>query len=597
MALTQAIAARSASEAAVDPITFEVLRNAFEFTCGRMTTILQRTSFSPILSDMLDFSNAIYDADLRLIGQSGNPVHLAAMQYSADASIQKFPIAEMRAGDVIVLNDPYQGGSHINDITFTMPVFLDGELLGFAVSRGHWMDLGGGAAGGQAFGTHVASEGLRLPPTKLYENYVIREEIFDILVCNTRTPHFIRGDLQGHLGGLKAAETELQRLALRYGVATLAAGMNQVISYTEKIVRAAIEEIPDGVYTGEDYADCDGFSDDPVPVKVTLIIAGSDITIDFSGSAPIVKGAINSPMANTASAAFYSLQFFLAPHAPSNYGMLIPLALKLPDDCWLNAKWPAPVVGCTTLTSSKITSAIWQALAKAIPERVTGSTFAECNWFVAATRDRQGVTDVFSDLPAGGWGGTPYGDGMSVTMDPLGNCMNMPAETAELLFPIEYESFELRQDSAGAGKYRGGLGAVFKVRFLCEAELSMETSRTKEGTPGANGGGRSAVQRSQKLDEDGTPTVIGGMNDDGEWTNPLLAAYPFSYGEQFMFESTGGGGWGAPFERPPETVLEDVLEEYISIDAARSQYGVVIEPNAMTIDRQATQRLREGAAA
>jgi len=597
MASNQAISARHAPEEAVDPITFEVLRNAFEYTCARMTTILQRTSFSPILSDMLDFSNAIYDANLHLIGQSGNPVHLAAMQYSADASIQKFPIAQMQPGDVIALNDPYQGGSHINDITFTMPIFLDGELLGFAVSRGHWMDLGGGAAGGQAFGTHVASEGLRLPPTKLYENYIIRDEILDIIVSNTRTPHFIRGDLQGHLGALRAAEAELQRLALRYGAATVAAGMNQVIAYTEKIVRAAIEDIPDGVYSGEDYADTDGYSDKPVPIKVTLTISGSDITIDFAGSAPITKGAINSPMANTASAAFYSLQFFLAPHAPSNYGMMLPLELKLPDDCWLNAKWPAPVVGCTTLTSSKITSAIWQALAKAIPERVTGSTFAECNWFVAATRDPAGNTDVFSDLPAGGWGGTPYGDGMNVTMDPLGNCMNMPAETAELLFPIEYESFELRQDSAGPGKFRGGLGAVFKVRFLCDAELSMETSRTKEGTPGANGGGRSAVQRSQKIDEHGSHTVIGGLSGNGEWANPLLAAHPFTYGEQFMFESTGGGGWGAPFERPAEMVLEDVLEEYISIEAARNQYGVVIEPNAMTVDSQATQRLRNTAPA
>ncbi|HIM45357.1 MAG TPA: methylhydantoinase [Alphaproteobacteria bacterium] len=581
----------------LDPITFEVLRNAFEYTCGRMTTILQRTSFSPILSDMLDFSNAIYDSQVRLLGQSGNPVHLAAMQYSADASLAKFPIAEMRPGDVIVLNDPFQGGTHINDITFTMPIFLDDTLLGFAVSRGHWMDLGGGAAGGQSFGTHVAGEGLRLPPTKLYENYNIREEILDIIVSNTRTPHFVRGDLQGHLGALKAAEAELQRLALRYGIGTLEAGMRKVIDYTEKIVRAAIEEIPDGTYVGEDYADTDGFSDAPVPIKVTLTISGSNIIIDFAGSAPITKGAINSPMANTASAAFYSLQFFLAPHAPSNYGMMVPLELKLPDDCWLNAKWPAPVIGCTTLTSSKITSAIWQALAKAIPERITGSTFAECNWFVAATRDREGNTDVFSDLPAGGWGGTPYGDGMSVTMDPLGNCMNMPAETAELLFPIEYECFELRQDSAGPGKFRGGLGAVFRVRFLCDAELSMETARTREGTPGANGGGRSAVQRSLKLGSDGTRTVIGGLTENGEWVSPLLAAHPFGYDEQFMFESTGGGGWGSPHERPAEMVLEDVLEEYVSIEAARTQYGVVIDPVMMTIDQEATRKARNGAEA
>ena len=244
------------------------------------------------------------------------------------------------------------------------------------------------------------------------------------------------------------------------------------------------------------------------------------------------------------------------------------------------------------LASSKITSAVWQALAKALPERVTGSTCSECNWFVASTRDQQGATDVFSDLPAGGWGGTPFSDGMSVTMDPLGNCMNMPAETAELLFPIEYEAFELRCDSAGPGKHRGGLGAVFKVRFRCDAELSMETSRTREGSPGVNGGGRSAVQRSCQIFADGRELVIGGLSPNGAWTNPLLAGHRFGFDEQFKFETTGGGGWGSPKERSPERVLEDVLDGYVPISAARELYGVAIDAGAMKVDQAATARLR-----
>ena len=594
-----AIDASVVDQSQVDPVTFEVLRSIFEYASERMSTVLQRASFSPILADMVDFSNAIYDADAQLLSQAANcPIHLAAMKFSAEAIIKKFGLENIHEGDVITVNDPYQGGTHINDITFMMPIFYDEELLGFAVSRGHWMDLGGGSAGGQNFrGTHIAGEGLRLPPTKIYENRQVRQDILDIILNNTRTPHFVQGDLQAHYGCLLAAEQEMQRAAEKYGVATLKAAMKQLQKYTERIVRNSIAEIPDGDYTAEDYADTDGISEKPIRMKVTLKIRGSDITVDFAGSDPACVGAINSPLANTASAVFYSLQFFLAPWAPQNQGMFTPISIELPDDCWLNAQWPSPTIGCTTLTSSKITSAIWQALAKACPDKVTGSTSADCNWFVSSVTAPDGSTDVFSDLPAGGWGASPYADGMSVTEDPLGNCMNMPAETAELLFPVAYEAFELRQDSGGAGKYRGGLGAIFKVRYLSEGELSMETARTLEGSPGVSGGKHSDVQRQSKIYKDGTVEVIGGYTPDGEWKNPLLSGHPFSHGDTFMFESTGGGGWGNPLERDIEAVHEDVLDEYISIERAEKVYGVAVDPNTLEIDAQKTATLREALAA
>lgn len=584
----------SAIAGSVDPVTFEVLRNSFEHACSRMSTIMQRTSFSPILCDMMDYSNAIYSPDVKLLSQAANcPVHLAAMQVSAEASVGKYPIETLNPGDVIALNDPYQGGTHINDITFTMPMYYEGILMGFAVSRGHWMDFGGGAAGGQGFGTHIASEGLRIPPIMLYRNYEVNPDFLEILMANTRTPHYVKGDLQAHMAALRSAEFEIQRLAKRYGPELVKQTMNELISYTERIVRNAVREIPNGVYEGADYADTDGFSTDAIKVKVKLTVEDSEIIVDLTGSDGPVKGAINSPYANTAAAIYYALQFFLAPDAPSNYGMFIPIKIVMPEKCWLNAQWPSPTIGCTTVASSKVCSAIWQALAKAIPERVTAPTYAECNWFVCATADREGRTDVFSDLLSGGWGGTPYNDGMSVTEDPLGNCTNVPAEMAELFYPIEYEAFELRSDSGGAGRFRGGLGSVFKVRFLCDAEFSIETSRTREGSPGVNGGGYSPPQRATKIDVDGSSKVIGGLADDGSWTNPLLAAYKFTYDQQFKFESTGGGGWGNPFDRSVEQVRDDVLDEYISIDAARRLYGVVIDPATMAIDLGRTLDLRD----
>jgi N-methylhydantoinase B len=584
----------TASETGIDPVTFEVLRSVFEYASDRMSTVLQRASFSPILADMVDFSNAIYDYDAQLLSQAANcPVHLAAMKFSAEAIIERFPIASMKPADIYVVNDPFKGGTHINDITFLMPIFFSGEVIAFAVSRGHWMDLGGGAAGGQAFGgTHIAGEGLRLPPIKLYAEGVAREDLVEIIINNTRTPHFVRGDMQAHVGCLRAAQQEMERAAEKYGLPTMKAAMKRLQEYTERIVRNSISAIPDGEYEAEDYADTDGHSETPIPIKVKLIVKGSNITVDFTGTAPMVKGAINSPYANTASATLYSLQFFLAPHAPQNQGMFNPIDIVLPDNCWLNARWPAPTIGCTTLTSAKITSAIWQALAKACPEKVTGSTNADCNWFVSSIVDTQGRADVFSDLPAGGWGGTPFGDGMSVTEDPLGNCMNMPAETAELLFPIAYEAFELRPDSGGPGRHRGGLGAVFKVRYLGEGELSMESARTREGSPGVNGGQHSSVQRQIKIHGDGQREVIGGIDEHGAWKSPLLASVPFKPGETFMFESTGGGGWGSPLERAPETVLDDVIDGYVSVAAASERYGVVIDLAAMRVDEAATARLR-----
>ncbi|WP_292265839.1 hydantoinase B/oxoprolinase family protein [Mesorhizobium sp.] len=580
----------------IDPITFEVLRNTFEHVCRRMTVILQKSSFSPILSENLDFSNAIYDPTLRLVGQTANcPVHLAAMHFSVQAVARKFGIETLRPGDVVVLNDPYDGGTHINDVTLTMPVFHEDMLIGFAVSRGHWMDLGGGGPGGQGFGTHVAGEGLRLPPLKLYRNYEVDPDLLEILLRNTRTPHYIRGDLQAHMGALLAAEDELQATARKYGRATLLQGMDDMIRYTERIVRAEIEKIPDGVYEGADYADSDGITDAKVWARVKLTVSGSNLHVDFAGSDPQVAGAINSPFANTTAAVYTALQFFLAPDAPPNAGMFAPITLSLPDDCWLNARWPAPVVGCTTVTSGKVQSAIWQAVAKAIPDLAIAPTCADANWFVAAVRGPGGRIDVFSDIPAGGWGGTPYNDGMNVTLDPLGNCTNMPAEAAELLYPVVVEAFDLRQDSGGPGENRGGLGARFKFRFLNGGELSIETSRTIEGSPGVNGGSMSPVQVLVQEYGDGRREIIGGPRPDGTWRSPLLSSHKFGPNEAFEFLSTGGGGWGVARSRNPERVREDVIDGYISAEAARRDYGVAIDPKTLEILSDETSKLRQQA--
>ena len=372
------------TERKLDPITFEVLRRAFEYASERMSQVLQKASFSPIIYDMVDYSNAIFDPNVELIGQTANcPVHIAAMHFSARASLKRYPLETLGPDDVIVLNDPYQGGTHTPDVTMTLPIFHDGELLAIAVSRAHWTDIGGN------LDTHIAGEGLRLPPLMLYKDGQLNTDLVEIIKNSTRTPQYVEGDIQAQLGALRAGRDEMQRIAAKYGAEVVKQGMTEVLDYTQRMTAAAIARIPDGVYEAEDYVDSDGFSDDPVYVRVKLTVDGDRIEVDMTGSDPATVGPINSPYANTASAIYYSLKFFLNPDAPPNAGLYRQIDLTIPEGTWLNPKWPSPTFGCTTAASSKITGAIWLALAKAIPDQVIAPGCSECNWFVA-TRHRPG---------------------------------------------------------------------------------------------------------------------------------------------------------------------------------------------------------------
>jgi N-methylhydantoinase B len=579
-------------ERELDPITFEVLRRAFEYAPERMSQVLQKASFSPIIYDMVDYSNAIFDPNIELIGQTANcPVHIAAMHFSARESLKRFPLSELGPGDVVILNDPYRGGTHTPDVTLTMPVFHEEELLAVAVSRAHWTDVGGN------LDTHIGGEGLRLPPLMLYKDGELNTELIGIIKNCTRTPQYVEGDIQAQIGALRAGRDELLRLAAKYGADVVKQGMVEILDYTQRMTAAAIARIPDGVYEASDYVDSDGFSDDPVTVRVRLVVDDDRIIVDLSGSDPVTVGPINSPYANTASAIYYSLKFFLSPDAPPNAGLYRQIDLEIPEGTWLNPSWPAPTFGCTTATSSKITAAIWLALAKAIPDQAIAPTCSECNWFVASASDPEtGELHVLSDLPAGGWGGTPFADGMHVTMDPLGNCQNLPAETAELLFPVRYNSYEMVTDSAGPGRHRGGCGVRLEVEFLGRGQIiTMETSRTREGSPGVNGGGRASRQRQLRRTPDGALETIGGLADDGTWYPQMLGNVSFKPGEAFVFESCGGGGWGDPFERNPEVVLEDVRNGTVSPEQAAEAYGVVITDGlevdaAATLERRRTSR-------
>jgi N-methylhydantoinase B/oxoprolinase/acetone carboxylase alpha subunit len=584
-------------ETSLDPITFAVVRAAFDHITRLMSTNLQRTSYSPILYDMVDFSNALFDPSAQLIGQTTNvPVHLASMHFSVQASLDAFPEG-LREGDVVLLNDPYQGGTHIPDVTFTMPVFVDGEVVGFAASRGHWLDLGGAAPGGMvADATHIVQEGLRIPPLKLFERGELDAKVHAIIRANTRVPHYIDGDLRAHLSALRTAERELQALCGRYGAATVRACMSEALAYTERRTRAAIRGVPDGVYAAEDWIDTDGVSPDSVPIRCTLTVAGDEITVDLRDSSPLVAGPINYPAAGSHSAVYFALKFFLDPDAPPNAGMYRPIEVLLPESGVVNARWPAPVFNGNLSTSERIADVVWQALALAIPDRMVGMTYGDCNSFsVSALDPETGIPYIADDLPPGGWGGTPFGDGMNATYSRHGNCMDLTIEMTELIYPVRFERRELIVDSGGPGTFRGGLGMRQTFAPIDhEAVCGIETSRSKMGAPGVGGGAPGRPGRSLRNFGRDDEEVFGGWTPTGEWRICSFSNRPLAPGHTFTNESPGGGGWRDPFRRDPALVLADVRDGYVSSEGARRDYGVVIETRdgVPIVDGEGTRAVR-----
>lgn len=562
----------------LDPITFEVVRSSFDYITKMMSQTLQKISFSPIMYDQVDFSNALFDDQANLIGQTTNvPVHLAAMHHCVNAAVNTFQ-NDFDEGDVVILNDPYRGGTHNMDVTFVTPVFWEGKLIAYACSRGHWQDMGGKAASSESpTAVHIAEEGLRLPPTKIFIKNEPVTWLIDIIRNNTRAPYFIDGDIRAHIGALNTAQKHFFELVEKYGEETVRACMTEALDYTERRTRAAIKKLPNGVYEAEDYIDADGVNNHAIYVRATVTIEDEDITVDLTGSSPTVDGPVNYPFAGTCSGVYFGLKFFLDPDAPPNAGMYRPIHIIVPENTVFNPRWPAPVYYGNLITSEKVADLIWQCLEKAIPEQIVGMPYADCNpisWGVVNARE--GVSDTFGELPPGGWGGTPFGDGMSATYSRHGNCMDFSPEQMELLYPVVCTEREFKMDSAGAGKYRGGLGIQVSWKLLQNATMNVGMGRSRFGPPGVCGGKdgmpSSVIMNMGTAEE----KVIGGYTEDHEYLMTMFDNYPMKAGETVTMITQGGGGYGDPSERDPALVKKDVENEVISKRAAQEIYGISI---------------------
>jgi N-methylhydantoinase B/oxoprolinase/acetone carboxylase alpha subunit len=558
----------------IDPITFEVVRSSFDYITKMMSQTLQKISFSPILYDQVDFSNALFDSQARLIGQTTNvPVHLAAMHHCVMAAVEKFK-GDFNENDIVILNDPYSGGTHNMDVTFVTPLFYNGKLSAYACSRGHWQDMGGKAASSESpTAIHIAEEGLRLPPLKIYEKGKAVDAIIEIIRNNTRTPYFIDGDIRAHVGALNTAKKFFDELVEKYGEKTIQECMDETLNYTERLTRNAIRKLPNGVYNAEDYIDADGINNEPIYVTMKLTIMDDEIEVDFTGSSPTVDGPVNYPPAGTCSGVYWGLKFFLDPTAPPNGGMYRPINIIIPENTVFNPRWPAPVYYGNLITSEKVADLIWQCLEKAIPDDIVGMPYADCNPIsFGMVNSREGQSDTFGELAPGGWGGTPYSDGMNTTYSRHGNCMDFQPETMELLYPVLCTEREFIPDSGGAGKFRGGLAMKISWRMLRDATLNLGMGRTRMGPPGVCGGlpGKPGLI----VLEQNTPNerIIGGYDGEGNYLMTMFDNYPLKKGQEVTQYTQGGGGWGSPKDRSRDLIKSDLENGFVTKEGLLRDY-------------------------
>lgn len=576
----------------VDPITLEVIRNRLIAASRDIRRVVERAAYSPVLYEVIDFSCAILDAEANLVAETpGLPIFLANLSYSVRSTYDTIGRENLKPGDVILCNDPYNGGgTHCPDIVVLCPAFFEGQIRGWAAFRGHTVDMGGIYPGGwYSNTTEVYQEGFRLPPVKIWVEGKPNEDVFRLIRANTRVPDSVLGDVRAMIAGVRTGSQRLLDVIDKYGLETTLAAMDEILEQGEKLARAALARIPNGVYSAEAVLDGDGNDDAPLSqkllLKLTITVNDDSMIVDFDGTSPQSIGPMNTPEPSTISAARYGFKIITTPDQPSNEGSFRPLEIRIPEGSILKPRFPAATAMWPTPITT-IPDLMLKAVAPAIPDRVRGGHFGDSMAnFIYGVDPRTGSYYVCAEGDAGGYGGQPNRDGASTLFSmALGDTYNMPCEVAEVRFPWRVERFEFLQDSGGPGKYRGGLGARRDYRIIGHnAGMTVTTDRALYTPPWGIFGGKN-----------GRPSITRVYRTDGreeQWRK--VSNLPLQDGDVVSFQTGGGGGYGSPLERDPQRVLQDVINGYVSVACARDEYGVVIRESEMEIDWEATQKRRE----
>jgi len=576
---------RGGEDKEVDPVAVEIISNYLTAISNEMSADLQRASYNMMIYEVRDYCTALLNEKGELLSQNvGGVSHFVAdLGVVIRDGVDRYGIDGFNQGDVLITNHQKVAGQHLNNIVIYTPIFVGGKLKTFACVRAHWVDVGGMSTGFGGTGrvTDPWMEGLQIDQLKLYEGGNPNEVLMKIIRDNVRFPEASLGDLRAQISACKLAEERVKELYERYSDQVISRSLETIFRQTEMKCRQVVSStIREGEYSAETLIDDDTFeAGKPVVIKVKVTVKGGDMTIDFTGTNPQVKGGINS---RTHAAAVIAYKALTDPLGPVNEGSIRGLKVVIPEGTVMMARYPAPMSGWSIILPTAVDT-ILKALAPALPDKIPAAHYGELGLpIVFFGTDKRGKRFVVQSIEGGGWGGRPYEDGPSASVSVCqGDVRNGPIESIELRCPVVIERRALRQDSGGAGKYRGGLGMETRVRNLVDGMWNLRQSRRRKFPPwGLNGGspGRSAIILVKKPGEE-------------EWKEIDAIHYPVAENTLVTLRSAGGGGWGDPLDRDPERVRWDCTRGLVSEEKARTEYGVVFNPDN-SVNLGSTLKLR-----
>lgn len=568
------------TQLSLDSITTAVIGAGMTTAVAEMKAVVCRTAYSNLWREAGDLSCGLLSAGGELViqGTGDIPIHLASMPMSLAGCLKRIPAATLKPGDVLLQNDPYQGNNHLPDFMMAKPIFFAERIVGYAAVRGHFVDVGGGGPGSYSTTMpDIYSEGLRIPPVLIFKQGVMNQDIVDILLSNTRNSQERMGDLRSQYAGCIAAERRLIELCHKYGPEAVEATMRGIVEAGERLTRQAIRKIPEGSYRFEDYCDGDGISDDPIKIAAKVDVAGDEITVDFTGSSPQVRGGMNAAVAVTISATCYAVKCLTDPENPANSGSYRPIKVIVPPGTVLNPVAPAPVVAGNHETAARIADVVIGALAPALPDRVCAAGSGSSG--VLSIGARIAIGDRIQEIlmietHGAGQGGNANGDGVNARRVNVGNTGNTPNEVLESSFPVHVLRYEISEDGGGAGRSRGGTGIFREIRLEHDATVTITAERSRFAPYGLFGGLSSPAAKYWVKLPDGALQLLPSK------TAPMH----LPKGSVIGVQPAGGGGYGPPASRPLSAIQDDLDDGYVTAAKAKELYKVEIRRDDRRVD-------------